>query len=67
VRVNVGDPTLVEELVEYFESQADCVAVRVGSSEIEVALLGSYATDRHNALVEDLVARFRAAHRQPAG
>jgi hypothetical protein len=66
VRVNVGDPALVEELVEYFQSQADCVAVRVGDSEVEVALLGSYANDKHNDLVEDLVARFRAAHRQPA-
>ena len=66
MRVNVGDPALVEELVEYFESEADCIAVQVGYTEIEVALLGSYASERHNALVEDLLARFRAAHRQPA-
>lgn len=59
MRVNVGDPALVEHLLDYFESEADCVAVQVGVTEIEVALLGSYSNDRHNDVVEDLIAEFR--------
>jgi len=59
MRVNVGDPELVRSLLDYFESAADCVAVQVGETEIEVALLGSYGVERHNDVVEDLVAEFR--------
>ena len=59
MRVNVGDPALVELLLDYFDAETDCVAVQVGATEIEVALLGSYSNDRHNDVVEDLVAEFR--------
>jgi len=64
MRVNVGDPALVGLLLDYFDDEADCVAVQVGATEIEVALLGSYSNDRHNDVVEDLVAEFRRRQRQ---
>ena len=60
--MHVGDPKLVDELLEYFEGQADCVAVQVGDAEIEVALLGSYRSDRHVETVERIVSDFRLEH-----
>jgi hypothetical protein len=57
-------------LLEYFEEQADCIAVQVGETEIEVSLLGSYGSEAHDAAVERLVNEFRlrgdAQRRRPA-
>jgi len=58
VRIHVGRPELVPELVRYFESQCDCVVQQVGDLEVEVALLGSYRHDRHDAAVERLMAAY---------
>jgi hypothetical protein len=62
LRVHVGDSELVKVLLEYFEQQSDCVAIRINDSEIEVSLIGSFRTDTHNAAVEDLVTGFRRSH-----
>jgi hypothetical protein len=59
LRVHVGDSELVQLLLEYFDEQADCIAVQVGENEIEVSLLGSYGTEAHDAAVEELVSQFR--------
>jgi hypothetical protein len=59
LRVHVGDSELVLLLLEYFEEQADCIAVQVGETELEVSLLGSYGTEAHDAAVERLVSEFR--------
>ena len=59
MRVHVGDPKLVPDLLDYFEEQADCVAIQVGAAEIEVALLGSYRNDMHAATVDRIVRDFR--------
>jgi hypothetical protein len=59
LRVHVGDSELVLLLLDYFEEQADCVAVQVGETEIEVSLLGSYGSEAHDAAVQQLVAEFR--------
>lgn len=64
--MNVGDPRLVPDLLDYFEQQADCVAIQVGDAEIEVALLGSYRNDTHAATVDRIVRDFRSEH-PPAG
>jgi hypothetical protein len=58
LRVYVGDSELVTVLLEYFERQADCIAVQVDETEIEVSLLGSYRGEAHDAAVERLVADF---------
>jgi hypothetical protein len=58
LRVYVGDSELVSELLEYFEQQADCIAVQVAETEIEVSLLGSYSGTAHDAAVERLVTDF---------
>jgi hypothetical protein len=60
LRVYVGDSELVTVLLEYFERQADCVAVQVDETEIEVSLLGSYRAEAHDAAVERLVTDFDA-------
>jgi hypothetical protein len=63
LRIYVGDSELVKLLLEYFEQQADCVAVQVGETEIDVALLGSYRSEAHDAAVERLVTEFQARER----
>ena len=60
MRIHVGRPELVPELVRYFESQSDCVVLQVGETEIEVSLLGSYRGDRHDVAVEQLLTSFWA-------
>ena len=67
MRVHVGDSELIKVLLEYFEQQADCVAIRINDSEIEVSLIGSFRTETHNAAVQDLVTRFRRRHPDARG
>jgi hypothetical protein len=58
VRIHVGNPDVVPELIRYFEDQSDCIVVQVGLTEIEVSLLGSWRIDRHDAAVERRLAAF---------
>ena len=58
MRIHVGNAELVPELVRYFERQTDCVVLQVGRTELEVSLLGSYRSDRHEQAVEQLLANF---------
>jgi len=67
LRVHVGDSKLVKVLLEYFEQQADCIAIRINDSEIEVSLIGSFRTETHNAAVQDLVTGFRRRHPDARG
>jgi hypothetical protein len=60
VRIHVGDPELVPQLLEYFEEQTDCVVAQVGDAEIEVSLLGSFGIETHDGEVERLIEAFRA-------
>jgi hypothetical protein len=59
VRIHVGDSELVRPLLDYFEEQADCVALQVAETEIEVSLLGSFRNEVHDATVEKIVNAFR--------
>jgi hypothetical protein len=56
----VASAEQVSELIRYFEEHVDCVVLQVGGNVLEISLLGSYRHDRHDAMVEDLLARFRA-------
>jgi hypothetical protein len=67
LRVHVGDSEDVSLLLEYFEEQADCIAVQVGETEIEVSLIGSYRNEAHDAAVEQLVRAFRRRHAESGG
>ena len=59
MRIHVGESELVKPLLEYFQEQADCIALQVTETEIEVSLLGSFRNDVHGATVEKLVEAFR--------
>jgi hypothetical protein len=67
VRIHVGKSDLVPQLMQYFEQQSDCVVQRVGATEIDVALLGSYRNDRHDRAVERLLADFWLNGSEPLG
>ena len=66
MRLRVNDPTLLPDLLEFFESRGYAVASEVSEDEIEVSLLGSYAAD---AMRMELYLRDRAweAGRRAAG
>jgi hypothetical protein len=64
LRIHVGDAGLVTLLLDHFEAEADCIAIQVGETEIEVSLLGSYAAEMHDALVSRRVTEFRLRHAQ---
>lgn len=66
MRIHVGEPELVPQLVEYLEEQVDCVVAQVGEDEIEVSLLGSFGGERHDAEVTRLVEAFLAQDRGTA-
>jgi hypothetical protein len=58
VRIHVGNPEVLPELIRYFQGQGDCLVLQVGEKEIEVSLLGSYRLDRHDAVIEQRLAGF---------
>ena len=58
MRVHLGNAELVHELVHYFEGQPDCVVRRVGETEVEVSLLGSYGRNWHDVEVEQRLTAF---------
>ena len=57
MRIRLNDPSLLPELVEFLQARTDAIVTTVGVDEVEVALLGSYATD---ALRMELYLRVRA-------
>ena len=63
MRIHAGDSESTTLLLDYFEQQADCIAIQVAETEIEVSLLG--CTDTHDAAVEQLVSQFRAQRADP--
>ena len=58
MRVHLGNAELVHELVRYFEGQPDCVVRRVGETEVEVSLLGSYRRAWHDVAVQQRLSAF---------
>jgi hypothetical protein len=58
VRIHAGSADVVAELIQYFERQSDCVVRKVSTTELDVSLLGSYRSDRHDAAVERLLAQY---------
>lgn len=65
MRIHAGDSESRTLLLAYFDQQADCIAIAVAETEIEVSLLGSYGSVAHDAAVERLVARFRVPRTGP--
>ena len=60
MRVHLGNAELVQELILYFEDQPDCIVRRVGETEVEVSLLGSYGRDGHELALERRLSAFWA-------
>lgn len=57
MRIRVASAEVLEELLEYLESEPDAVVQAVGDDEVEVSLLGSYET---GAMRMELYLRLRA-------
>jgi hypothetical protein len=45
VRIQLTNPTLVPELLEFLLGHIDCIATRTGEGELEASLLGSRQLD----------------------
>ena len=57
MRIRVASAEVLEELLEYLESEPDAVVQAVADDEVEVSLLGSYET---GAMRMELYLRLRA-------
>jgi hypothetical protein len=57
MRIRVSSAAVLEELLEYLESEPDAVVQAVADDEVEVSLLGSYET---GAMRMELYLRLRA-------
>jgi len=57
MRISVASASVLEELLEYLESEPDAVVQAVADDEVEVSLLGSYET---GAMRMELYLRLRA-------
>jgi hypothetical protein len=57
MRIRVASAGVLEELLEYLESEPDAVVQAVADDEVEVSLLGSYET---GAMRMELYLRLRA-------
>lgn len=57
MRIRVASASVLEELLEYLESEPDAVVQAVADDEVEVSLLGSYET---GAMRMELYLRLRA-------
>ena len=57
MRIRVASAAVLEELLEYLESEPDAVVQAVADDEVEVSLLGSYETA---AMRMELYLRLRA-------
>ncbi len=66
MRVQVSNNAHLDQLIDSLRYEPDAVVARITDSELEVSLLGSYATD---AMRMQLYLRLRAweAARRPAG
>jgi hypothetical protein len=56
MRIDVQDPELVTDLIRFLKRRPDAIAERVGASEVEASLLGSY---RNDVMEEELSLRVR--------
>ena len=57
MRLRVGNPALIPDLLEFLRSRVDVVAEEVSDDEVEVSLVGSYNADAMNI---ELYLRVRA-------
>ncbi len=57
MRLCVGNPALIPDLLEFLRSRVDVVAEEVSDDEVEVSLVGSYNSD---AMHMELYLRIRA-------
>jgi hypothetical protein len=62
MRLRVGDPMLVPDLLEFLRPRVDAAAEQVGADEVEVSLLGSYAEEPMRMEVYLRVRAWETAH-----
>jgi hypothetical protein len=63
MRVHVGNPALLPDLVEFLRARVDAVVTPVNGEEAEVSLLGSYAEVANRMEVYLRVRAWEAARR----
>jgi hypothetical protein len=61
MRIEIEDPTVLPDLLEYLRAHAHVVADRVGPRELEVSLLGSRNSSARRLELELLVQAWHAA------
>ena len=62
MRVRVSDPSGVPHLIAFLTSRIDCVAVQASEAEVDVSLLGSYASGARERELERRLEAWQATH-----
>jgi hypothetical protein len=62
MRVEVNEPDLVGELLEFLQRRVACVAAQVSKREIEVSLLESFRLDAHRLELDRMLKAWEAMH-----
>jgi hypothetical protein len=60
MRIRIGDPAHLPDLLSHLLERPDCVAVREGARHIAVSLLGSRRIEESAAELEERLAPWRA-------
>jgi hypothetical protein len=63
MRIQVGDPDLLPELLQFLDARVDFVPAAAGAGEADVGVLGSFA-DGGRAELDSHLELWRAAHPQ---
>jgi hypothetical protein len=61
MRIQLTDPALVPELLEFLLGHMDCVATRISEDELEASLLGSRQLDANRVELDRRLLVWRAA------
>jgi hypothetical protein len=63
MRIRVSDPALVPELLEFLRSRFDVVAEQVSANDVDLSVLGSFASDAMRMQLYLQVRAWEAAQR----
>jgi hypothetical protein len=61
MRIQLTDPALVPELLEFLLGHMDCIATRISDDELEASLLGSRQLDANRLELDRRLLVWRAA------
>ena len=62
MRITIGDPALVPDLLAFLDERLEIVTARLSETEVEVSLIGSQRNDAMRLELDLQLAIWRATH-----